>query len=323
MSEQKLPGRRDFLKIAAGTFVVASVPLALRKRSKLVRRAVPAMGTTAEIAIVHRDEQYAYAAADAALAEIQRIDRLMTRFNPASDVGRANLGGTAGPVQISQETAAVIAYGMDWAVTTDGGFDPAVARISDLWDVGNRHEPPALPQIARLAGRNFYRHVDVDARRGVVQFTERDVALDLGGIAAGYSVDRAVSVLRAWGIGNGFINVSGDIYALGVSEDGDPWQVGVRSPADPNAIIATVELSDAAIATSGDYEQFFVYQGRRYHHIMDPRTAAPRVADTHTITVQAETCMLCDVASTALFGMETTRAQRVLNTHAGAARLVV
>ena len=322
MFEGKLPGRRDFLKIAAGTFVVASVPVALRSRSKLVHRSVPAMGATAEIAVIHRDERYAYAAMDAALAEIQRIEALMTRFSVTSDIGRANLHAARSAVQISRETARVIATGVEWAQATNGAFDPAVAQIIDLWDVAHRTAPPAPPLVTRLANRNLYRHLDVDPQRGVVRFAEQDVVLDLGGIAAGYSVDRAAQVLRDWGIHNGFINVSGDIYALGNNEAGDPWTVGVRSPTDPGAIIATAEISDAAIATSGDYEQFFLYQGRRYHHIMDPHTAAPRETRVHTITIQAADCLTCDVASTALFGMEAAQAARVLRARTPSATVV-
>ncbi|HEX6558598.1 MAG TPA: FAD:protein FMN transferase, partial [Longimicrobiales bacterium] len=180
MSEGKLPGRRDFLKIAAGTFVVAAVPISLRNRTRLVRRSIPAMGATAEIAVVHRDERYAYAAMDAALAEIQRIEKLMTRFSVTSDIGRANLRAAAEPVRISMQTAHVIQYGLDWAHGTDGAFDPAVAQIIDLWDVAHRTSPPAPPMVQRLANRALYKHVDVDTRAGLVSFAERDVALDLG-----------------------------------------------------------------------------------------------------------------------------------------------
>ncbi|HEX6559047.1 MAG TPA: FAD:protein FMN transferase, partial [Longimicrobiales bacterium] len=121
---------------------------------------------------------------------------------------------------------------------------------------------------------------------------------------------------------NGFINVSGDIYALGENEAGEPWKVGVRSPSDPDALIATAEVSDAAIATSGDYEQFFMYHGRRYHHIMDPHTAAPRATKIHTITIQADNCLTCDVASTALFGLDTAHAQRILSARSSSSRVV-
>ena len=322
MSESSFPGRRDFLRLAAGTFVVASVPFALRERTRLVRASIPAMGASADIAVVHRDSRYAHAAMRAALSEIQRIERLMTRFDGRSDIGRANALAGRQRVSVSPETAQVVAYGLGWAQATGGVFDPAIARIVELWDVQHRTAPPPRADVARLAHRQLFRHVDVDETHASIAFSEENVALDLGGLAAGYAVDRAAGILRDWGIRDGFINVSGDIYALGVSEDGDPWHVGVRSPTDADAIIATVELSDAAIATSGDYEQFFLHKGRRYHHIMDANTAAPRLTSSHTITIQADNCMTCDVASTALFGMDAARAQQVLKGRSGGATIV-
>src|SRR5690606_13732097 len=126
-----------------------------------------------------------------------------------------------------------------------------------------------------------------------------DLALDLGGIAKGYSVDRAVDALRRHGIEHALVNVGGDLYALGRSPDGDPWQIGVRAAAAPQQLAGTIALTDAAVATSGDYEQFFTHGGRVYHHLLDPATAAPRASSLHSVTVQAASCMSADAAATA------------------------
>jgi thiamine biosynthesis lipoprotein len=98
------------------------------------------------------------------------------------------------------------------------------------------------------------------------------------------------------------VNVGGDLYALGVSDDGDPWEIGIRSSDDRDRITHTVRVQDRAIATSGDYEQFFEHRGRRYHHLLDPVTGAPRRSRLHSVTVSADTCMTADVAGTAVFG---------------------
>lgn len=324
MTERAFPTRRDFLKVAAGAFVVSAVPVALRQKSRLVRRSVPSMGAVAELAVVHRDERHAHAALDAAIREIQRIEALMTRYRASSDVGRANLGAAARPVAVSAETAFVVGEALKWAHASAGGFDPALARMVDLWDVKHRHAPPPAAAVQRLAGRGLYREVQVGSEGGrpALAFAERDVALDLGGIAAGYAVDRAVEVLRGWGVQNGFVNHAGDIYALGVSEDGDPWEVGVRSPRDPSAIVGTLRLSDRAVATSGDYEQYFDYAGRRYHHILDPGTGAPRQSATHSLTIAAARCLNTDAATTACFGLPRADAERLLARVAPGAEIV-
>lgn len=315
-----VPNRREFLTLAAGAFAVAAVPLVARRRAQLHARSLPVMGTTADLAVVHRDARYAHAAMRAALAELQRVERLMTRFSTASDIGRANARAGSQRVPVTQETALVLQSALAWAAATDGGFDPALARVVDLWDVKHRQVPPAAEQVHRLAGRRLYRHIDVDQASVFVR--EPDAMIDLGGIACGYGVDCAVAVLRAWGITDGYINVGGDIYALGHAADGEPWRIGVRSPSDAAQLIATVNLSDAAIATSGDYEQGYTYRGRRYHHIIDPAIAEPRMTSTHTVTVVADRCIDADAASTAVFGLSRAAAERVLALRAPSSRIV-
>jgi FAD:protein FMN transferase len=305
------PTRRQFLGLAVGAFVVAAVPFSRRlgiggRGGGLVRRTIPAMGATAELAVLHPDARYAQAALDAAIAELRRVEALMTRFHPGSDVGRANRLARLDAVPVSSDTHAVLLESLRWAEATEGGFDPCLAVVQDLWDVKHRHSPPPASAVKRMAGRRLYRRLDVGTLggRAVVRFGEPDVQLDLGGIACGYGVDRAVAVLKGWGITNGYINASGDIYALGTAADGEPWKVGVRSPRDADAIVATIPVSNRAIATSGDYEQFFDYGGRRYSHILDPGTAEPRRTRTHSVTIAAHTCLAADAASTACFGVD-------------------
>jgi thiamine biosynthesis lipoprotein len=132
---------------------------------------------------------------------------------------------------------------------------------------------------------------------------DADVGVDLGGIAKGYGVDRAVEALRDWGVAHALVNVGGDLYALGDSPEGDPWEVGVRSPEDPGRIALRLRVRDRAVATSGDYEQGFDHAGRRYHHILDPRTGAPLEARIHGVTVLADACLTADAAATAAFGL--------------------
>ena len=149
-----------------------------------------------------------------------------------------------------------------------------------------------------------------------------DVAIDLGGIAKGYGVDRAVAALREWGITDGLVNVGGDLYALGSSLDDDGWSVGIRSAEDPTRLAGSLMLRDRAVATSGDYEQYFEHGGRRYHHLLDPRTGAPRITAVHSLTVAAASCMAADAAATAVFGCTTEQASIVLRGAAADAELV-
>ena len=304
--------RRQLLTLGVGLFVTLSIPLGLRRRTPLTRRTFPLMGTLAELQVTHADQRLAEDAIDAALAELLWVERTMTRFRPDSDIGRANLGAAREAVTVTPATAAVVAAALRWAEATEGRFDPAIGAASELWDVLNRRIPPPAEPVGRLAGRGFWRRVDLDRSRGMpaVRFGDPEVRLDLGGIAKGYGIDRATAALRTRGIEHAIVTVGGDLYALGTAPGGDPWQVGIRSPHHPSALAATLDVTARAVATSGDYERFFRWRGVRYHHLIDPDTAAPRRTPVHSTTVLADRCIDADAAATAVFGMPREEAER-------------
>jgi FAD:protein FMN transferase len=323
--QRRGPSRREFLTLGIGAFLVASVPWSLRmRREAAVRRTIPVMGTLAEVVVVHPDTRHAQVAIDAAFDELRRVEATMSRFRSDSDIGRANHGAATGPIGVSAATAAVLIEALRWADASDGRFDPALGRAVALWDVGTRHAPPAAGEVRRLAGRTLYRELEVGQRGGqpFVRFHDPEVAVDLGGIAKGYAVDRAVETLRARGIRHALVNAGGDLYALGRSPEGDPWQVGVQSPSVPNALAATLLLEDQAVATSCDYRQHFDHGGRRYHHLLDPQTGEPRRTPLHSLTVAAASCMAADAATTALYGCPAPDAARILATVAPGAQVI-
>jgi FAD:protein FMN transferase len=317
------PSRRQFIVMGAGLFTVSVVGLRGRNRM-LVRRTVPVMGTLAEVSVVSRNPRAAHDAISAALDELYRVERAMSRFDPLSEVGRANRGAAMAPVPVGPATAEVIEAGLRWAAVEGSAFDPCLGRVTELWDVAHRTEPPPSGELVRLAGRRLHRAVRVERGAGgaLVAFDSPDVALDLGGIAKGYAVDRAVAALRDWGITDALVNAGGDLYAMGTAEQGRPWTVGVRSPDDPRVLVRTLPLSDGAVATSGDYEQFFEHGGHRYHHLLDPATAAPRQAARRSVTVVARSCMEADAAATAVFGMTARGAAEVLRRAGTGARVL-
>ncbi|MFC1659941.1 FAD:protein FMN transferase [Gemmatimonadota bacterium] len=301
--KRSFPSRRDFVALGVGVFVVAGLPLLAKSRRRLIRRTIPLMGTFGEIAVIHRDERYAQGAMDAAFQELRRVEALLTRFSPDSEIGRANLAAYRKPQPVSSETLRVLQESLGWAEASDGAFDPCLASVVALWDVGARERPPEASAVRQLAGHGLYRSLELGRFGGspVVLFHDEDLGIDLGGIGKGYGVDRAVEVLRQWGIEDGLVNLGGDLYALGTSADGDAWKVGVRSPDDPSGLAATLRMSDRGVATSGDYHQFFEHQGRRYHHLLDPGTGEPTQGRIRSVTVAAESCMAADAGATTAF----------------------
>lgn len=318
-SDRRGLSRRAFLSLGTGALLVAVTPAALRWRggARLHRRTIPVMGTLAEVGVVEEDAAAARRAIEAAFSELRAVDATMSRFDAASEVGRLNRAPVGRPVEVSAATAGVVAAGLRWARLSGGRFDPALEGAVATWSVKDREAPPPEEAVRRWAGRDLWRELEVDGvgESGDVAVVRRDpdVGVDLGGIAKGYAVDRAVRALRAHGIRDGMVNAGGDLYALGLSPDGDPWQVGIRSPSDPTRLAGELSVSDRAVATSGDYEEYFEHGGRRYHHLLDPSTGAPRETGTvHSLTVTAGTCMAADAAATACFGLGRDEARRLL-----------
>jgi len=319
------PNRRDFLALGVGALAVATLPRALRRPDRLVRRQIPVMGTVAEIAVRHPDEAWAQRAMDAAFAELRRVDAAMSRFRTDSDVGRLNAAAGRETVPVSEATAEVLAAGVRWAEVSHGLFDPCLGRACELWHVGTRSAPPSDAELA-VAGRgNHFRELELDRGGSVPRaaLATSHAAVDLGGIAKGYGVDLAAQALRDQGIFHALVNAGGDLVAMGVDGEGDPWKVGVRSPDRLERMVEVLEVSDRAVATSGNYLQSFTFGGRRYHHILNPVSGEPRVTAMRSLTIEAATCTDADAAATALFGVEADEARSVLAQALPGSRLVL
>lgn len=318
------PNRRDFLALGVGALAVATLPRALRRKDHLVRRTVPVMGTVAEIAVRHRSEAWAQRGIDAALAELRRVDGTMSCFKADSEVGRLNALAGREAIAVSDDTAEVLAAGLRWAEASDGRFDPCLGRLTALWHVETRSAPPTDAEIAAAGRGNHFRSLEVDRAGSVSRavLTSEGAALDLGGIAAGYGVDLAARALRDQGIFDAIVNVGGDLIAMGVDADDEPWSVGIRSPDHVEQMAAVLRVSDRAVTTSGDYFKYFQYGGRRYHHLLDPVTGEPRRTAMHSLTVEAPTCIDADAGATALYGLDGAAAGRILAVRAPGARVV-
>ena len=310
------PSRRDVLWLGVAGFLTA-VPFATRRPLTLVRRNVLVMGTLAEFAVAHRDPVAANAAIDAGIARLRDVDTTMSRFKPASDVGRANSVAAHTPVSVSTDTMTVLTAAARWADDSGGVFDPCLGRAMTLWDIPHRHEPPPPPHVMRFARRQLYRSMELGQHQGdgVVVFRDEDVQIDLGGIAKGYGVDQAVAALRDHGVEHALVGAGGDLFALGRSPSNEPWHVGIQSPDEPDALVATLRLEDAAVATSGDYQQFFIYRNQRYHHLLDANTGAPRQTTERSVSVTAATCMAADAGATVAFGYRGRPTDAVLARH--------
>ncbi len=306
--------RREFIALGAGALAVAALPPILRREERLLRHSVPVMGTLAEIAVPVRNERAAHGAIRAAVAELHRVETLMTRFRSDSDVGRLNAAPAGTRVAVSPETAEVARDALRWAEATGGIFDPCLGALARLWDPemspdGTHPADRRLPSagfLREFAGQDLWRHLALEGDPGApILRREHELAqLDLGGIAKGFGVDAAARALSEHGVFRALVNVGGDLAALGVGPGGRPWRIGVRDPENPEGVVATLEVVDAAVATSGDYVRFFSQGGTRFHHLLDGATAAPRRTSIHSVTVIGPDARTADAAATAAFGLQ-------------------
>ncbi len=312
--------RRTLIKKGSALLIVcagAGLGPFLARNRKVFRKATVVMGTVAEIQIIHDDAPTAYRIIDQAFAEIRRIEQLMSRFQAGSDVGRANEFAFEQPVPISQETAGIITKAFRWAAVTDGMFDPAIGKLSEIWDIKNRTTPPETNQWTHLSNRHFYQQMQLETKEGqpMLRFFNSDVKLDLGGIAKGYAADRAIQVLTDEGIEQALVNLGGDVVALGEKRNDRGWKVGIKDPNHPHQIAKVLNLKNQAVATSGNYEQYFISQASLYHHLIDPGLARPGRSSFHGLTVIGTNGCDADALATGLFFFSKEQTLQLLETN--------
>jgi FAD:protein FMN transferase len=260
------------------------------------------MGSRLHLTAWTTHEGVAGVAFDAVFAEFDRLESLMSVWREGSDVVRLNAAAGDHPVAVSAETREVLAAAHDVSEWTHGKFDVTFGALSDLWKF-DHDQDNTIPDAAAIRARLpliDYRFVTVDDRAGTAFVTRKGARVHLGGIGKGYAIDRAIAMLRAKGIGDFMIQDGGDLYVSGRKGD-RPWKLGIADPRDASAArFATIELSNATLSTSGDYERSFVKDGRRYHHLLDPDVGLPAMG-CRSVTIVTDSALLADALSTGVF----------------------
>lgn len=263
----------------------------------LRERELGVMGTSLQIRAIGPDAARLEVALDAAVAEIRRVEDLMTDWRP-SPLEELNAAAGKGPQLVPRELAELVQLAVDVGALTEGAFDVTYAGVGRLWDFKAR--PPRVPTDAEIAEALRvvdYRRLAVDLEASTVELPA-GARIGLGGIAKGYGVDRAMAVLMEHGIENAIVNAGGDLKALG-TKLGAPWEIAIVHPRDEERVIALLPVSNTCVVTSGDYERFFELDGKRYHHILDPRTGRPSEG-CMSATVVAPDAALADALATSL-----------------------
>ena len=259
------------------------------------------LDTLIDITVVSDSQRDAAAATEAAYREIERIEALLSKYQPESLISAVNRqAGDVQAVHVDPETTAILQRALQYSRHTDGAFNITIGPIIHLWGIGTDDE--RVPETSEIQqALQFIDVAKVDISAQGVRLRDVGMSIDLGAIAKGYSIDRAIATLRQHGIQQALVNAGGDIRCLGVKPDGTPWRIGIQHPRD-DGIIGVVELQDAAITTSGDYERMFVEDGIRYHHLFDPQSGRP-ARGCQSVTILTTSAEAADVYSTAVFIM--------------------
>ncbi len=266
-----------------------------RSDEPLVRTSL-IMGTLVEIKIYDTDQDKAAQAASDAFAEMNRIEQVFSRHIESSEISQ--LSQATAPFRVSAEVAALLEQGEQIARASGGAFDIGLGRLKGLWGIESEH--PHIPSAAELQEALAGTGPEAVRLEGTLVYKSRPgLQIDLGGIAKGYAVDRALQLLRTEGIHSAAVNAGGDIALIG-DKEGQPWRIGIQHPRNKEKMLLTLPLRDCAVVTSGDYERFFERDGVRYHHIFDPATGQPARL-CQSVTVIAPSAALADALATATF----------------------
>jgi thiamine biosynthesis lipoprotein len=275
--------------------VVACAP-----KDKTYRKSTVIMDTVVTITVVADSSERAESAIDAAFDETYRLEQLLSFWTEQSEIAAIYHNAGVKPVKVSPETLEIIEMSLYISEKTGGAFDPTVGPLMRLWDFKEKTMPTEeeIKEKTRLVD---YTRMEIDKEKSTAFLKAKGMSFDTGGIAKGYAVDRAVEVLKNRGIQSGLVAIAGDIRGFGPRT----WNIGIRDPRateEDDGLMASVRIKDEAISTSGDYERFFMKDGARYHHILDPTTGLP-ARGTWSVSVIAKEAVLTDGFSTGVFVM--------------------
>jgi len=281
-----------------GIFLLSCSPA----KEQVYRKSMVLMDTLVTITVVTDSADRAEKAMDRAFAEIGKLDTLLNFFSEKSELSMINRNAGLSGVRVSPETMEAVEKAIEISEKTGGAFDITIGPEISQWNFSLRIKPEDESIKRRLRLVN-YKLIQLDKARSTVHLKEKGMLMDLGGIAKGYAADKAVEELKKNGITSGLVAVAGDVKAFGRKPGGKGWTVGIKNPRSTeknDEIMATVELNDAAISTSGDYQRYFILDGKRFHHILDPKTGYP-AGGCQSVSIIAGDGVYTDAFSTGVF----------------------
>lgn len=265
------------------------------------KRSLSLLGSPFEITVVANDTIEANKFEDSAVEEVKRIENLISDWIPTTPLSEINKNAGIKPVKVPQELIDLIERSIKISKLTDGAFDISYASMDRIWKFdGTMNEMPSPEAIKNSVAKVGYQNIIVNKEQQTVFLKSEGMKLGMGGIGQGYIADKIKALLLSKGCVAGLVNVSGDISTWGKQPNGKPWKVGIKNPMNKNKIFATFPLEDTAVETSGSYEKYVTFNGKRYSHIIDTRTGYPATG-LISVSIFAKTTELADALATGIF----------------------
>jgi FAD:protein FMN transferase len=280
------------------------------------------MGTLVEIAIQEPNNDLAQKAINKSFNEISRLEKIMSTYLPNSELSKLNsLAGEGVNVPVTTDLLKVIQRGVYWGKLSNGAIDISIGPATKLWEFNSEvPSPPNMDKLKKVSKLINYKNIIIE--ENLISFKKTGMSLNLGSIAKGYAVDQAIKTLKKMGIKSGFVNAGGDLMAFGLKSKTEGWHIGLQHPRKPEKIIASLDIKDKAVATSGDYQRYFIKDNVRYHHILNPKNGWP-ANQAISATVISNNVMDSDALSTALFILGEKKGLALINSIEGIEGMVI
>lgn len=288
----------------------------------LVKRGQMHMGTLVFLTAVAKDEQVAHDAIQKGFAEIHRLEEMLSTWISESELSRVNAGAGRTAIPVSLETLDVLTKSLEMELLTEGGFNIAIGPAVEAWNVSREGRIPTVEELGALWSLIQLENLQLDRESSKVFLRVPGMRLDIGGIGKGYAADLAATVMKQAGATAGVVAISGDIKTFGRMPDGERFVFGIQHPRNEGALLGQLELENEAVSTAGDYQRFFMKDGIRYHHILDPQTLQPARL-SQSVTVVAKEGVVADGLDTGIFVMGPEKGMALIESLEGVEGVIV
>lgn len=246
--------------------------------------------------------------------ETYRLEAMLSRFIPGSDISRINCFAGSKPEKVNDETYELLSKAIEFSKRCGGCFDVTIGPLVALWnEAKDTLEPPNVSKIKKAVPLVGYRDLIMQSRNKSIVLKRSGQSIDLGGIGKGFAADKVLEVFKKFGVSSAYTNFGGNVAVIGAKPDGSVWRVGIQHPRQENKLVGVISVIDNSVVTSGDYQRYYIgNNGNRYHHILNPSTGYPAQAGLISATIVAKSSLEADALSTILFVAGAERGIRIL-----------